>query len=75
MAGSARLSLRGDPNPKDDPGKLRDGATVDVPTFARSACRLAQRCPKIGESRMETLATQGERLADSRTIQELAGAG
>ncbi len=70
---SERLSLQGNPNPKDDWAKLPDGTIVDFLTFARSEGRFAQHFGRDGSPSVEIVATQEERLANWRTLQELAG--
>lgn len=68
-----RLSLTGNPAIKEDWAKLPDGTVVDFLAFARSEGRFAQHFGPDGTPTPEILATQAERLANWRTLQELAG--
>jgi len=68
-----RLSLTGNPAIRDDWAKLPDGTVVDFLAFARSEGRFAQHFGPDGTPTPEILATQAERLANWRTLQELAG--
>ena len=68
-----RLSLTGNPAVKDDWAKEPDGTPVDFLTFARTEGRFAPHFGKDGEPTPEIVATQAERLANWRTLQELAG--
>jgi pyruvate/2-oxoacid:ferredoxin oxidoreductase beta subunit len=68
-----RLSLTGNPAIKEDWAKLPDGTVVDFLAFARSEGRFAQHFGPDGTPTPEILATQEERLANWRTLQELAG--
>ena len=70
---AARLSLQGNPAPRDDWYTLADGTVVDFLTFARSEGRFAPHFAADGEPSIEIVATRDERLANWRTLQELAG--
>lgn len=68
-----RLSLQGNPALRDDWSTLPTGDPVDFLAFARSEGRFA---PHFGEDATpseEIVATQADRLANWRTLQELAG--
>jgi len=68
-----RLSLQGNPEPKQDWAALPDGTTVDFLTFARSEGRFAPHFAKDGSPTEEIRATQDDRLANWRMLQELGG--
>jgi pyruvate ferredoxin oxidoreductase beta subunit len=68
-----RLSLQGNPALKADWTALPDGTQVDFLTFARSEGRFAPHFAAEGTPTPEILATQADRLANWRTLQELAG--
>ncbi|HEY7451792.1 MAG TPA: thiamine pyrophosphate-dependent enzyme [Candidatus Limnocylindria bacterium] len=68
-----RLSLQGNPAPKDDWARLPDGTLLDFCTFARSEGRFAPHFAADGAASPEILATQDDRLANWRLLQELAG--
>jgi pyruvate/2-oxoacid:ferredoxin oxidoreductase beta subunit/Pyruvate/2-oxoacid:ferredoxin oxidoreductase delta subunit len=68
-----RLSLQGNPSPKDDWARLPDGTVLDFCTFARTEGRFAQHFGQDGTPSPEILATQEDRLANWRLLQELAG--
>jgi pyruvate/2-oxoacid:ferredoxin oxidoreductase beta subunit len=68
-----RLSLQGNPSPKDDWGRLPDGSTVDFLAFARTEGRFAPHFAADGTPSPELLATQEDRLANWRLLRELAG--
>jgi pyruvate/2-oxoacid:ferredoxin oxidoreductase beta subunit len=68
-----RLSLQGNPEPKQDWAALPDGTPVDFLTFARSEGRFAPHFAKDGSPTEEIRATQEDRLANWRTLRELAG--
>jgi pyruvate/2-oxoacid:ferredoxin oxidoreductase beta subunit len=68
-----RLSLQGNPAPRDDWSKLPDGTVVDFCAFARTEGRFAPHFVPDGTATPEILATQDDRLANWRTLQELAG--
>jgi pyruvate/2-oxoacid:ferredoxin oxidoreductase beta subunit len=70
-----RLSLQGNPSPKDDWARLPDGTVLDFCTFARTEGRFAQHFGQDGTPSPEILATQEDRLANWRLLQELAGMG
>ena len=67
-----RLSLQGNPAPKEDWAKLPDGMAVDFLTFARSEGRFAPHFAADGTPTPEIQATQEDRLANWRLLQELA---
>lgn len=67
-----RLSLQGNPALRDDWAKLPDGSPVDFLAFARTEGRFAPHFAH-GEPTPEILATQADRLANWRLLQELAG--
>ena len=67
-----RLSLQGNPALRDDWSKLPSGEAVDFLTFARSEGRFAPHFAADGAPTPEILATQADRLANWRTLQELA---
>jgi hypothetical protein len=69
-----RLSLQGNPAPKDDWASLPDGGTVDFITFARTEGRFAPHFAADGTPSAELLATQDDRLANWHLLQELSGA-
>jgi pyruvate/2-oxoacid:ferredoxin oxidoreductase beta subunit/Pyruvate/2-oxoacid:ferredoxin oxidoreductase delta subunit len=68
-----RLSLQGNPAPKDDWATGPDGTPVDFLTFARSEGRFAQHFGPDGTPSAEMLATREDRLANWHILQELAG--
>jgi pyruvate/2-oxoacid:ferredoxin oxidoreductase beta subunit/Fe-S-cluster-containing hydrogenase component 2 len=68
-----RLSLQGNPALKEDWSKAPDGTPVDFLTFARTEGRFAQHFAKDGTPTPEIAATQADRLANWRLLQELAG--
>ncbi len=68
-----RLSLQGNPAVKDDWAKSPDGSQIDFLTFARTEGRFAQHFGRDGSETPEILATQANRLANWRDLQELAG--
>jgi pyruvate ferredoxin oxidoreductase beta subunit len=68
-----RLSLQGNPGLKADWAALPDGTPVDFLTFARSEGRFSQHFGAEGTPSEEILATQQDRLANWRTLRELAG--
>ncbi|MBM4407280.1 MAG: hypothetical protein FJ038_01465 [Chloroflexi bacterium] len=67
-----RLSLQGNPALRDDWWKLPSGEAVDFLTFARTEGRFAPHFAADGNPTPEMLATQADRLANWRTLQELA---
>jgi pyruvate ferredoxin oxidoreductase beta subunit len=70
---SDRLSLQGNPAVKEDWSRLPAGEPIDFLAFARTEGRFAPHFGPNGEPTPEILATQAERLANWRTLQELAG--
>ncbi|HEY6958104.1 MAG TPA: thiamine pyrophosphate-dependent enzyme [Candidatus Limnocylindria bacterium] len=68
-----RLSLQGNPEPKTDWSTQPDGAVVDFLAFARTEGRFAPHFAADGTPSAEIRATQEERLANWRALQELAG--
>lgn len=68
-----RLSLQGNPDPKADWSAQPDGTVVDFLSFARTEGRFAPHFAADGTPSAEIRATQEERLASWRTLQELAG--
>jgi len=67
-----RLSLRGNPSPSEDWHALPDGTTIDFLAFARSEGRFAAHF-RGAQPTPELLASRDDRLANWRTLQELAG--
>jgi pyruvate ferredoxin oxidoreductase beta subunit len=68
-----RLSLQGNPALKADWATLPDGTAVDFLAFARSEGRFRPHFAADGAPSAEIVATQADRLANWRTLQELAG--
>ena len=68
-----RLSLQGNPAPKDDWASLPDGTAIDFLTFARSEGRFAPHFAADGTPTDEIVATRDDRLANWQMLQELAG--
>jgi pyruvate/2-oxoacid:ferredoxin oxidoreductase beta subunit len=68
-----RLSLQGNPAPKDDWASLPDGTRVDFLTFARTEGRFAPHFGADGSATLEIDATQADRLANWRQLREMAG--
>ncbi len=68
-----RLSLQGNPALREDWAKAPDGTAIDFLAFARTEGRFAQHFGPDAEPTPEILATQEDRLANWRTLQELAG--
>lgn len=68
-----RLSLQGNPALRDDWATGPDGTPIDFLAFARTEGRFARHFGRDGTMTQEILATQEDRLADWRTLQELAG--
>jgi pyruvate ferredoxin oxidoreductase beta subunit len=68
-----RLSLQGNPALRDDWSKLPSGEPVDFLAFARTEGRFQPHFGADGTPTPEILATQADRLANWRTLQELAG--
>ena len=67
-----RLSLQGNPAPKDDWASLPDGTGIDFLTFARTEGRFAPHFAADGTPTDEIVATRDDRLANWQTA---AGAG
>jgi pyruvate ferredoxin oxidoreductase beta subunit len=70
-----RLSLQGNPQPKEDWTTLPDGSTFDFLDFARTEGRFAPHFAADGTPSQELLATREDRLANWRLLRELSGAG
>jgi pyruvate/2-oxoacid:ferredoxin oxidoreductase beta subunit/Fe-S-cluster-containing hydrogenase component 2 len=70
---SERVSLAGNPAPGDDWSRLPDGTPVDQVALARTQQRLRAHFSKDGSPSLELQATEAERLASWRFLQELAG--
>jgi pyruvate ferredoxin oxidoreductase beta subunit len=68
-----RLSLQGNPALRDDWSTLPDGSIYDFVAFARSEGRFGPHFAKDGSVSPELEASARERLANWRTLQELAG--
>ncbi len=68
-----RLSLQGNPSLRADWTALPDGTMVDFLTFARTEGRFAPHFAADGGPSPEMLATQDDRLANWRILQEMAG--
>ncbi|HET6746062.1 MAG TPA: thiamine pyrophosphate-dependent enzyme [Candidatus Limnocylindria bacterium] len=68
-----RLSLQGNPAPRDDWAKLAGGTVVDFLTFARSEGRFAGHFGAGDSPTDEIKATRDGRLANWRRLQEMAG--
>ena len=68
-----RLSLQGNPALREDQTTEPGGPPIDFLTFARSEGRFAPHFDPDGTPTPEILATQQDRLANWRTLQELAG--
>ena len=68
-----RLSLQGNPAVREDWAKAPDGTPVDFLAFARTEGRFAPHFAADGTPTGEIVATQADRLAAWRTLQELAG--
>jgi pyruvate/2-oxoacid:ferredoxin oxidoreductase beta subunit/ferredoxin len=68
-----RLSLQGNPALRADWSTLPDGTVVDLLAFARTEGRFAPHFAKDGTPTPEILATQEDRLANWRLLQEMAG--
>ncbi len=68
-----RLSLQGNPALRDDWAKAPDGTPVDFLSFARTEGRFAPHFGRDGTPTSEILATQADRLANWRLLQEVAG--
>lgn len=72
---AARLSLAGNPSIDADWHRLPDGTEYDFLSFARGEGRFAPHFAADGTPTPEMVATRDERLANWRTLQELAGVG
>jgi len=70
-----RLSLQGNPAPKEDWYTAPDGTAVDFLAFARTEGRFAPHFATDGTPTDEITATREDRLANWRTLQEMAGTG
>jgi homotetrameric NADPH-dependent glutamate synthase len=70
-----RLSLAGNPSIDSDWHRLPDGSEFDFVAFARGEGRFAPHFAADGTPTPEILATREDRLANWRTLQELAGIG
>ena len=68
-----RLSLQGNPAIRDDWSTNPDGTPMDFLAFARTEGRFAPHFAADGTPTPEILATNQDRLANWRTLQELAG--
>jgi pyruvate/2-oxoacid:ferredoxin oxidoreductase beta subunit/Pyruvate/2-oxoacid:ferredoxin oxidoreductase delta subunit len=68
-----RLSLQGNPAPKDDWVTSPGGQVMDFLAFARSEGRFAQHFGADGTATPEIMATQADRLANWHLLQELSG--
>jgi pyruvate/2-oxoacid:ferredoxin oxidoreductase beta subunit len=68
-----RLSLQGNPALREDWATAPDGNPIDFLAFARSEGRFAQHFGRDGTPTPEIVATQADRLANWRLLQELAG--
>ena len=70
-----RLSLQGNPAPREDWYTAPDGSVLDFVAFARTEGRFAPHFSADGTPTVEILATQDDRLANWRTLREMAGTG
>lgn len=70
---SDRWSLQGNPALRDDWTTRPDGSPVDFLAFARTEGRFAGHFAPDGTASAEILATESDRLANWRMLQELAG--
>jgi pyruvate ferredoxin oxidoreductase beta subunit len=68
-----RLSLQGNPAPKEDWFTAPDGSVQDFLAFARTEGRFAPHFEADGTPTPEIAATQEDRLSNWRTLQEMAG--
>ncbi|MFQ5829466.1 MAG: thiamine pyrophosphate-dependent enzyme [Candidatus Methylomirabilia bacterium] len=69
-----RLSLQGNPDPKEDWTRLpKTGEAVDFIAFARTEGRFARQFDACGDPLPALLAGQADRLSNWRQLQELAG--
>ena len=70
-----RLSLQGNPALRDDWFAEPDGSAVDFLTFARTEGRFGPHFDPSGTPSPEMEATNADRLANWRGLQEMAGIG
>ena len=70
---AARLSLTGNPALREDWAAAPDGTPIDFLAFARTEGRFAPHFGPDGVPSAEIVATRADRLANWRTLQELAG--
>jgi pyruvate/2-oxoacid:ferredoxin oxidoreductase beta subunit len=71
-----RLSLQGNPDPKEDWTRHpKTGEVIDFVTFARTEGRFARQFDAQGRPSPALLAARADRLANWRRLQELAGLG
>ncbi len=71
---SERLSLTGNPAPREDWYRIpKTGEVVDFVAFARTEGRFAKQFTADGSPSAALLAAQADRLANWRRLQELAG--
>jgi pyruvate ferredoxin oxidoreductase beta subunit len=70
---ASRLSLLGNPAVRADWSVAPDGSVFDFLAFARTEGRFAPHFGKDGSVSPELVASSDERLANWRTLQELAG--
>jgi len=70
---ASRLSLQGNPALRDNWSTLPDGSTYDFIAFARTEGRFRPHFAGDGSVSAELQASAQERLANWRTLQELAG--
>jgi len=68
-----RLSLQGNPAPREDWYTAPEGSVVDFLAFARMEGRFAPHFAADGAPTPEIVATQDDRLANWRTLREMAG--
>jgi pyruvate/2-oxoacid:ferredoxin oxidoreductase beta subunit len=69
-----RLSLQGNPDPKEDwHRRPQTGEEVDFVTFARTEGRFARQFDAEGRPSPALLAARADRLANWRRLQELSG--
>jgi hypothetical protein len=68
-----RLSLQGNPALRGDWATAPDGKPIDFLAFARTEGRFGPHFSPDDAPTIEILGTQAERLANWRTLQELAG--
>ncbi len=71
---AARLSLQGNPALRDDWYTQPNGTVFDFLAFARTEARFAPHFAADGGASDEIQATAADRLANWRTLQEMAGA-